>query len=1378
MRVKLSDLQPGTNYALQLQTNTGDAVSEWSRAFYLLTDSDTVAPKTPTGVAGSMSGTSFQLNWDAVIESADNSPAHDLDHYEVKVESAGTGTNGVFLVNDTKFLFDLSMNRQLFGSPRANVKMSVRAVDKVGNASAYSSVVDQTNPAPANPTNFSATSIPDGISLKWDAVADTDLFGYKVYEGTSSGSQTTLVWQGDATSANIPSTAYFTDKWYKVAAVDVFGTESASPPVAGPVKPASPFTVDTTAPDTPTGLAATLTTADDTTTSAAVSWTAVADPDGDLAGYRIGYRPVGASDWQYTDVDYTLTSTRIDRLTPYVEYQFRIRAYDFAANYSAWSSTVTTTSAAVNTAPSTPAAPSVTADTLKIQVSHSNTKAVGGAMEPDVAYYEVYASVTNGFTASSSNMLGTMPVGPAIIGTFSVPAYGGGASQTWYVRVIAVDRLGLKSSQSSQATSNPNLISAIHIVDATITDAKIANLAANKIIAGTGFVNDLTVKSKFTLGDASTDGIIESYDYGTSSGATGFRLAKSGLIIKTGQIEAAALKIQDSDNIIPPAYAAFEFTPSFYSGKLTTSGATNTIVTSGGRFGAQYLQSRSTAAATFAVSIGGTSTDYNMQLEPSTTYIVSAWMKTGSVASSVGFRIRQNIGYTANFGTTTLPASGSWQRVSGTITTGALATSGLLVIDCNTATIGAGFDIDGIQVERQVAGSTTPSPWTPPGLTSVDGGIIRTGEIRSTSTIDVAGVSLPAWSINTQGNMQVGDALVRGRLVVGALDEDYPNRAPNGGDFEINDLTGYALYETGITGGSISRTTTGGEVISGTASLKITSSAGSKTGLGVDVTIPTAPAGTTVTASFKIKSDGTGGAGYRAYFFDSANPTTGDIVILQNPMTAGTVYTLSTAFLVPSGKVVDRVRIYHGGGTITTTSMIVDDISVTMDNEIGHSFVQSANYSRGVTGWRIDGAGNAEFNSGTFRGSVVIGKPTAISAPTLTMSSQTTYFTGASATYYYKITGYNVGGETTGSNEVSMVVTNGGDSPYLSWPALPLGLNGVKVYRGTAAGAENRLIATIVGSAASGYLDDGSVAGTVASPPGASTIANSSQVVNIDTSGLYAGATSYAAAPFTIDLAGNLTAATGTITGYHFQTAKSGKKISLGASAFDWDGIGNEMIRFDTGISNTTPGFIRSYLRESVAHPGQYNSSFEIQAPNGAIALGLYGPNYDSINPQSMVQLNADSGRVGPLSWSADASGTPTIDNGLVVLGKLESAPQQYTLTLGSGWAAYGAPFSAPRAFKQPDGSWVMTGLFRRSGADVSITTTGVTLGTIPASSYTAAGRAISPTVANSANIANLCVQIDEGGVLLLRIASGAAQNFPTGAWISISGITFHSAQS
>lgn len=67
----------------------------------------------------------------------------------------------------------------------------------------------------------------------------------------------------------------------------------------------------------------------------------------------------------------------------------------------------------------------------------------------------------------------------------------------------------------------------------------IANLDAGKLIAGTAFTNALSVKTNFTLGDASTNGVIQSYDFAGSS--VGVYIDKFGLVAKGGSIAAAAI---------------------------------------------------------------------------------------------------------------------------------------------------------------------------------------------------------------------------------------------------------------------------------------------------------------------------------------------------------------------------------------------------------------------------------------------------------------------------------------------------------------------------------------------------------------------------------------------------------------------------------------------------------------------------------------------------------------------------------------------------------------------------------------------------------------------------------------------------------------------
>jgi hypothetical protein len=95
----------------------------------------------------------------------------------------------------------------------------------------------------------------------------------------------------------------------------------------------------------------------------------------------------------------------------------------------------------------------------------------------------------------------------------------------------------------------------------------------------------------------------------------------------------------------------------------------------------------------------------------------------------------------------------------------------------------------------------------------------------------------------------------------------------------------------------------------------------------------------------------------------------------------------------------------------------------------------------------------------------------------------------AAGTYYWKVTGTNAAGETTASNEAGAVIGAGG-AATLTWDALAGGTTGVNVYRGTAAGAENILVASL--GAVTSCADTGS-GSTVAIPPLSST-AGGSQV--------------------------------------------------------------------------------------------------------------------------------------------------------------------------------------------------------------------------------------------------------------------------------------------
>lgn len=95
--------------------------------------------------------------------------------------------------------------------------------------------------------------------------------------------------------------------------------------------------------------------------------------------------------------------------------------------------------------------------------------------------------------------------------------------------------------------------------------------------------------------------------------------------------------------------------------------------------------------------------------------------------------------------------------------------------------------------------------------------------------------------------------------------------------------------------------------------------------------------------------------------------------------------------------------------------------------------------------------------------------------------------TFTAATYFWKITFVTRQGETAGSNEATVAIVASG-SANLTWTAPPSGVTSVNVYRGTATGAENKLVATVPATATA-YTDTGA-AGITQSPPAAGSFVN------------------------------------------------------------------------------------------------------------------------------------------------------------------------------------------------------------------------------------------------------------------------------------------------
>lgn len=102
-----------------------------------------------------------------------------------------------------------------------------------------------------------------------------------------------------------------------------------------------------------------------------------------------------------------------------------------------------------------------------------------------------------------------------------------------------------------------------------------------------------------------------------------------------------------------------------------------------------------------------------------------------------------------------------------------------------------------------------------------------------------------------------------------------------------------------------------------------------------------------------------------------------------------------------------------------------------------------------------------------------------VAAPVLTLGTVTTSGgTFAAATYFWKITAINPSGEGPVSNEITSAIAINGTAP-MSWPAAARA-TGYKVYRGTASGAENKLVATL--GAVLTYTDTGTAGAAVVLP--------------------------------------------------------------------------------------------------------------------------------------------------------------------------------------------------------------------------------------------------------------------------------------------------------
>lgn len=191
-------------------------------------------------------------------------------------------------------------------------------------------------------------------------------------------------------------------------------------------------------------------------------------------------------DWLTVVVGWDQSSVQLQDLSPGVGYDVQIRAVDRAGNIGAWSATTTFVATQDNIPPSTPAPPSVAGSRIALQVTHTLGKATGGSynLEADLHHLEVHVNYEPHFTPSASTLKGTVSATEGMMQGHiqAVTTVQVEETSARYVRVIAVDIAGNKSSPSDAATATALLIDDAHISDLTVTKVTAGTISADWVV--------------------------------------------------------------------------------------------------------------------------------------------------------------------------------------------------------------------------------------------------------------------------------------------------------------------------------------------------------------------------------------------------------------------------------------------------------------------------------------------------------------------------------------------------------------------------------------------------------------------------------------------------------------------------------------------------------------------------------------------------------------------------------------------------------------------------------------------------------------------------------------------------------------------------------
>lgn len=334
----------------------------------------------------------------------------------------------------------------------------------------------------------------------------------------------------------------------------------------------------------------------------------------------------------------------------------------------------------------------------------------------------------------------------------------------------SVDRTVIKDGEIITSKIAAEAITATKIsADAVLAEhIKAGEIEGSHLKANTALINDLSIRSSLTIDSAS--GHIKSSNY-NANGSAGFYMDQQQLIINQGKIKAAAIELQDSQNLLPSIYAGLNHSPKIYDEiAYSDDGAVIHYWPNAGR---AFNGALGHDGVNTTVMLAPTATSHYIHLEAGQKYIVSGYLRsagseTGSASASLGLfhsdpRTEESGTVWSQIATAT--SQTEHVRVQFVFAPTSDVICAIMLKNNGPGTAAPVWSC--FQVERVVAASEQASPWTPPGSTSIEGESIVTGSISSRDTISTANGDIALWSIDTWGKARFADATIDGKLIVG-----------------------------------------------------------------------------------------------------------------------------------------------------------------------------------------------------------------------------------------------------------------------------------------------------------------------------------------------------------------------------------------------------------------------------------------------------------------------------------------------------------------------------------------------------------------------------------------------------------------------------------